>query len=231
MKKRTLLRSIILIVLTLMLIVGGNAKALDQQTVYLPVTFRNYCPNFFDDFSNPASGWDVLENKVALGEYLDGEYRILTKNDNIKFYYAHAPTCDRENYTVEVDARWVGDPGWHYGIFWDRNMDIDDHRYKFSVDTEDLTYRLQHFDGVEWHSPVDWTYSPYINGGIASNHLKITKNGPQIALEVNGFVLVTVTDSSFPSRTYTGIFSAPYDGYPTSDARFDNFSVTQLNGN
>lgn len=227
MKKRILLRLVILITLGLLLVVGGNAKALNQLTIYLPVTFRDHCPNFFDDFSSRASGWRVMEDENVLKEYLDGEYRILTKNDYYKFYYTHAPTCDRENYIVEVDARWVGDPGWHFGIFWDRNMDVNDHRYKFGVDTEYLMYYVRYFDGVEWHTPVDWTYSPYINGGIASNHLKITKNGPQITLEVNGFVLDTFTDSSFPSRTYTGIFSAPFTGYPTSDARFDNFSVSQ----
>ena len=196
--------------------------------VNLPIILRNYCSDFFDDFNNRHSGWFVWEDEYAQWEYLDGEYRILTKDDSYGFYYAHAPTCARENYTVEVDARWVGDPGSHYGIFWDSNRNINDQFYMFGVNTDYQDYYLDHYDGVEWHTIIPWTVSPYINGGTASNHLKITRNGFQITLEVNGIVLVTLTDANLTGRTYTGIFSGSYIGYPTSDARFDNFSVTQV---
>ena len=36
-------------------------------------------------------------------------------------------------------------------------------------------------------------------------------------------------DSNIAGKTYTGIISTPYLGYPTSDARFDNYSVIQVN--
>jgi hypothetical protein len=63
MKKRTFLSASILIILISLLIVGGNAKALNQLTIYLPVTFRDYCsPLFADDFSNPNSGWPVSDD-------------------------------------------------------------------------------------------------------------------------------------------------------------------------
>jgi hypothetical protein len=225
MKKRTLLLSSILIIVASLLIAGGNAKALDQLTVYLPVSFRNYCPNFFDDFSNPASGWYVWEDEDAQWEYLDGEYRILSKDDQY-FYYADAPTCARENYTVEVDARWVGPPGNMYGIMFGIIGDFEQY-YTFEVSSDYQDFSLWRYDGAEWHSIFPWTVSPYINGGIASNHLKITRNGIQITLEVNGNILGTWTDSNITGATRTGVASDPYTDYPTSDARFDNFSVTQ----
>jgi len=201
-------------------------KALDQQTVYLPVTFRNYCPNFFDDFSNSASGWVVWEDEDSQGEYLDGEYRIISKDDQY-YNYSDAPTCARENYTVEVDVRWVGDPGNSYGILLGSNLYFGP-LYSFEVNTDYQDFTLYYWDGVEWHTIIPWTVSPYINGGMASNHLKITRNGIQITLEVNGNILGTWEDGNITGATYTGIFSDPYTGYPTSDARFDNYSVTQL---
>ena len=87
MNKRAFLRSIILIVLSLLLIGSGNAEALDQSTIYLPVSIRDGCPDFFDDFSDPASGWHVVDAWTVRKEYLDGEYRILTKDNYYGYYY------------------------------------------------------------------------------------------------------------------------------------------------
>jgi hypothetical protein len=47
-------------------------------------------------------------------------------------------------------------------------------------------------------------------------------------LAVNGTVLGTWSDNHLIGKTYTGILANPYSGYPTSDARFDNFSINSL---
>jgi hypothetical protein len=195
--------------------------------IYLPVTFR-YCPNFFDDFSNPGSGWFVGEEEYAQYEYFDGEYRILTKDDQY-IVFSGAPTCARKNYMVEVDARWVGTPGESYGILFGIIGDYEQY-YIFDVNTDYQDYGLWYFDGKEFHTIVPITSSSEIKKGVESNHLKITRNGNQITLEVNGTVLGTWTDNRITGATYTGILSTPYIGNPISDARFDNFSVVQLDG-
>lgn len=227
MKKGTLLRSTVMIIVILLIVFGGgSAKALNQETIYLPVTFNAYCPDFFDDFSNPASGWYVGEDKYAKWEYLDGEYRILSKNDGY-FYWSDPPTCARENYTVEVDARWVGDTGNSYGILIGNNTDFDQ-MYSFEVNTDFQDYSLYYWDGFNWETIVPLTVSPYINVGTASNHLKVTRNGNQITFEVNGNVLGTWAGGNITGPTYTGIMSDPYNGYPNTDARFDNFQITNI---
>jgi hypothetical protein len=195
--------------------------------IYLPVTFR-YCPNFFDDFSDPGSGWFVGEEEYAQYEYFDGEYRILTKDDQY-IVFSGAPTCARKNYMVEVDARWVGTPGESYGILFGIIGDYEQY-YIFDVNTDYQDYGLWYFDGNDFHTIVPITSSNEINKGTESNHLKITRNGSQITLEVNDTVLGTWTDNRITGATYTGILSTPYSGYPTSDARFDNYSLVQLNG-
>ncbi len=43
-----------------------------EPVAYLPVIINNYCPDYFDDFSNPASGWPVGEDDDLRTEYLDG---------------------------------------------------------------------------------------------------------------------------------------------------------------
>lgn len=228
MKKRTIFQTSFVLLVLVLIVARGKAKALDQLTVYLPVTFRNYCPDFIDDFSDPASGWYVWEDEDASWEYLDGEYRILSKNDYYEFYYADAPTCARENYTVEVDARWVGEPGNSYGILFGIIGDLDQY-YIWDMNTDYQEYGLWRFDGNEYHTIVPITSSYDINSGNASNHLKVTRYGNKIELEVNGIGLYTWTDNNITGATYTAILSSPYEGYPTSDARFDNFSILSIN--
>ena len=193
---------------------------------FLPFIFGNPCTNFFDDFSDPNSGWAVGEDEDYRYEYFGGEYRALSKNDLYGYMFG-APTCARENYTVDVDARWVGAPGESYGILFGIIGNYDQF-YLFDVNTDYQDYRLLRFDGNDYHSIVPQSHSISINSGTASNQLKITRNGYQITLEVNGSILGSWTDSNIAGETYTGIISTPYLGYPTSDARFDNFSVTQV---
>jgi hypothetical protein len=192
---------------------------------FLPVV-ASFCPDFFDDFSNPASGWEVGEDDYVRSEYLNGEYRILTKQSGY-IYLFRAPICHRQNYVVEVDARWVGTPGASYGLIFGISGDFSQF-YLFEVNTDYQVYWLLRGDPSGWATLVDFTYSPAIHSGAASNHLKVTRNGSQITLEVNGTVLGTWYDSTISGLTGAGLASSPYDDAPVSDARLDNFRVTSL---
>ena len=74
------------------------------------------------------------------------------------------------------------------------------------------------------------TGAPAINGGTASNHLKVTRYGTGITLEVNGTVLGTWYDGTIGGLTGAGLVTNPYNDTPVSDARFDNFSMSALPG-
>ncbi|MHA2402323.1 MAG: hypothetical protein ACXADH_04965 [Candidatus Kariarchaeaceae archaeon] len=197
---------------------------MNQLTLYLPITLRNSYHDFFDNFSNPNSGWGEGEDESVRNEYLDGEYRILTKDDEY-IYFFFAPTCDRQNYVVEVDARWVGTPGLSYGLIFGYTG-TGAQMYIFDVNTDFTDYALYRFD--DGYEIVPPTYSPAINGGTASNHLKVTRNGDQITLEINGQTLGTWVDSKFTGLSSVGFIGNPYLGEPSSDVRYDNFSVTNL---
>jgi hypothetical protein len=198
-----------------------------QARTYLPCVFRDYCADFFDDFSDPSSGWFIGEDPFVRSEYLNGEYRVLSKSD--QYYYVYgAPTCDRENYVVEVEARWAGTPGESYGIVFGITGDYDQY-YDFEINTDYREYGLWRFDGNDWHTIVPITFSWAINGGTATNRLKVTRIGDQIRLEVNGVPLGTWIDGNITGISGVGIASSPYEGEPVSDARFDNFSVIKLN--
>ena len=191
--------------------------------VFLPVITRNYCAPFFDDFSNPASGWPVGEDVLVRIEYLDGEYRILSKDGNY-FYLFRSPSCSRENYVVEVDARWAGTPGDSYGLVFGISGNFSQY-YLFYVSADFGDYALVRRDpaGITLLQP--FTTSPAVLPGRATNHLKATRNGSQITLEVNGSMLGIWNDGAITGSTGAGVFSSPYLNVPVSDARFDNFSM------
>jgi len=195
-----------------------------EPIAFLPVIINNYCPDYFDNFSNPASGWPIWEDDDLRSEYLDGEYRTLTKNNRIMYPFA-APTCDRVNYVLEVDARWVGAPGASYGLIFGITGSPDEF-YLFHMNTVFREYELLHFD--DGNKIVQRSFSDAINPGTAVNHLKVIRDGDQITLEVNGEMLATVTDDKFSGMTGVGILTSPYRGEPTADARYDNFSVMGL---
>ncbi len=196
--------------------------------VFLPLSARDFCVDFFDDFSDPTSGWDVVDDAFHRSEYLDGEFRILSKQSGY-FYLFTAPTCSRQNYVVEVDARWSGTPGYSYGLIFGVLSDFSQF-YLFDINTDSQQFRILRRDPGEFITLVPFTSSFAINGGTATNHLKVMRNGDQITLEVNGVVLGTWTDGTIMGSTFVGIISSPYYETPISDARFDNFSVSVLPG-
>jgi hypothetical protein len=201
--------------------------AYDPYLTSIPIVFRNFCNDFFDDFSNPSSGWFVGEDEFVLSEYLNGEYRIYTKQPG-NYYLFSSQTCDRLSYKVEVDARWVGTPGPSYGILFGILGDFTQF-YLFEINTYYQEYALRRFDPTSVFTIVWPTSSAAINPGDANNHLLVTRVGTQIVLEINGTELGTWDDDSISGLTRVGLVTRPYDNAPTSDARFDNFFVANLN--
>ena len=197
--------------------------------VYLPLTLRNYCADFFDDFSNPASGWFTIDSNLRRVEYLNGEYRVLSKQPGYLFLF-RAPTCARENYTVEADVRWDTNTGSDVGLLFGGDTGAFQRFYFFDINPDYQAYALYRFEPDSIITIASPAQSLVIQPGTSSNHLKVTRNGGQITLEINGATLGSWYDTAISGLTFTGLASAPYDNYPTSDARFDNFRVQSLSG-
>lgn len=201
---------------------------LTMSHVYLPMCTYNFCQDcdFFDDFSDPASGWEVVDNAFVRTQYLNGEYRILTRQSDL--YFFRAPTYDRQDYIVEVDARWADTPGSEYGLIFGIDEDGGPF-YWFIINTDEKFFNLYLADEIGGYGiSIAQGFTSAIRYGTASNHLKATRNGDQITLEVNGNVLGTWFDDMVSGRTGAGLMTIPYYYLPASDARFDNFAMTSL---
>jgi predicted outer membrane repeat protein len=198
------------------------------HTVFQPVVFQDFCRNYFDDFNNPASGWDVVNNEFVRTEYLSGEYRVLSKRSGF-IYLFRSPSCDRQSYVVEANARWVGTPGSSYGLLFGITEGFDQY-YLFDINTDFQEFRLlrRHPGGFATIVPPTSMAPPVIKGGNASNHLKVIRNGDSITLAINGTIVGDWSDGNITGLTGAGLVSGPYNSIPSSDARFDNFSMSYL---
>jgi hypothetical protein len=200
----------------------------DWHFLFLPLCFNRYCPNFLDDFSNPDSGWYAGEDAYVRSEYLNGEFRIFTKQSGYLYMYA-APTCERLNYSVEVDAHCLGNCGNSYGIIFGLGENWN-HFYVFDITTDPVYYRLMRFDASGVTMLAGPIFSPWITEGIYANHLKVVRDGSTITLFINSVKIGDWTDNAISGYTRVGIIvgASVNPNIPTTDARFDNFQVKKL---
>jgi hypothetical protein len=193
----------------------------------LPVIFNNYCPDYYENFSFQTSTWDIINNDRIMTEYLNGEYRMYVKNGpGIVYIYPNA-SCLREDYSIEVDVRWVGNSSAGYGIFFGLNN--DKYLYEFVIGSDSQRYglNLSNINGYEY--PLqNATYSSFINRGTSVNRLKAVRKGTSIILYVNGIKLGTWYDGTINGKTKYGILSSCGRSIPATDTRFDNFRVMNI---
>jgi hypothetical protein len=133
------------------------------------------------------------------------------------------------NYRLEVDVRVVsqldGSPGlifgWSYaiGFYVFEIKNYPDYGY----------YQLMRLDPDGWHVIVPSAYSSYIHPGSQSNHLKVERNGNNIAMYANDHLLASTVDSTFHG-TGVGLISFAYDS-GNFDTRYDNFALYRYNCN
>lgn len=176
-----------------------------------------------DDFSDPASGWQVESDASAEVGYYDGAMRVLVKSPN---WLAWA-SVERElsDFHLFVEATQVAGPDDNeYGVLV-RMKDID-HFYRFSI-SGDGYYLVSKYDGEGWEvlGGDDWIPSDAIQLGATTNLLEIVCQGATMTFLVNDVELVQVEDSTY-SRGGVGLYAGSFFE-PGVEVHFDNLSVTK----
>jgi len=197
-------------------------------TPTLTPTPANY--SFFDDFSDPNSGWLINDDGNAKYSYQNGEYEIGLYHQNwwgavaINDFYA-------TKYSVEADMYRYTGSNVDYGLIFDRlNWD---NFYLFEVTPDYQKYCLYRYDNKNWIELVPWTYSAQINQTNAINHLKVDRDGGNITVYVNGQQLANIYDDTFSNTQArrVGMYAETYsDSVVPGVARFDNFYLQTSGG-
>lgn len=176
---------------------------------------------FQDDFSDPASGWDRVDQSDGITDYADGVYRIFVNTINTDIW--SNPGLDFGDVRVEVDATKVGgNDNNDFGVIC-RYQDSDN--YYFFIASSDGYYGIgrflggkQELIGVESMPP-----SEVIKQGNATNHLRADCIGSKLSLYVNDEFLAQYEDTAFTSGD-VGLIAGSLVS-PGVDIHFDNFKV------
>lgn len=190
----------------------------------LPVTSRNYCSYFVDDFSSPQSGWPMGENEFVKTSYLDGEYQVVSKRAGYMYLF-RAPTCVSSNYVVQATVRWAGNTGNSYGLV----VGVEGNFERFNVFEVNTDYGMYRFYRVEAgkSTPIFGPFqSNAIRRGNEINYLQVTRSLKIFRLSINGVEVGATSDGTDPiPYTGAGFVMSPYNGSPIADVRFDNLLI------
>jgi hypothetical protein len=195
--------------------------------VYLPCLAKNDCGfHFYDDFSNPNSGWWVGDYGDMVFQYLGGEYQIFLR-DSEWSAFGTPDLVLPANYRLQVDAHQTADQPSAYGILfgirWGTNGNYE--AYQFLVEPQTQRYLLDERSmNGSWNAIIPWRDASWaINSGTGTNRLRVERIGPAIYLYINDAAVANAYDSSFtsPGRD-AGAYIDRYELAPL-DVRFDNF--------
>lgn len=173
-----------------------------------------------DDFSDPASGWQVESDFSAEVGYHEDAMRVLVKMPNL-LAWAFAGR-EFSNFHLTVEATQVAGPDNNeYGVLV-RMKDIS-HFYIFSV-SGDGYYQVSKYDGEERKGlSGDWTPSNAIHLGTATNLLKVICQDTTMTFFVNGVQLAQVEDVDY-RRGDIGLYAGSFFE-PGVEVHFDNLRV------
>jgi hypothetical protein len=186
-------------------------------------------PPFFDDFSDPNSGWEADDSEQVRYQYLDGEYQIYLKSSEHVAYAT--PTLTRPYHmSIEVDARVVNESTGDYGIMFGLNPNDSYDFYAFVVhpNASGPRYALIHRRFGSIDLLVDYASSAAIQPGTAVNHLQVVwPQGAPINLYINQSLVATYSGATpFLDQREAGLY-AQSNNTGDIDMRFDNFNIVQ----
>ncbi len=177
---------------------------------------------YSDDFSDPESGWEVSSDEKRIKEYKDGEYHINIIVDDLTTW-SFLPDATLGDFTAEVDIRQVSDVEDDAGALLFRYVD-GDNWYRVAISPLGTFSVMKRVEG-NYIYIQRWTESPAILTGQATNHLKVTCKGDQIAVFVNGQHLTTVRDLAFEEGRIA-LYGMAWKDKPNAHVAFDNLKLT-----
>jgi len=210
-------------------------------TVHLPLVMNGCRFSYFDDFSDPTSGWPTGNTVFGSANYDQGVYRMVANNvGGYKIIAAVSP--DRivpNDAVIKVDAWIESFPQDVLGlspsvglVFGVGTVSI----YDQSIWKEWYEFRVflfeQRYEIWKWSlAGSDYEFTVLTSGNSlailpelnAVHELEVRRSGNVITLVINGTVLETFTDDStlLMGDRIVGISAGHFDR-----AGFDNFEVT-----
>ncbi len=173
---------------------------------------------FQDDFSDPASGWEVGDYDEGSVGYRDGYYFVsATAEDTRMWGLAYRSLGD---VVVEVDATQFSAPANNNNAFGvSCRVQSNNDAYHLLI-SGDGFWSIQKSTASTFEQLVEWTGSDAINQGNATNQLRVVCDGSRLALYCNGQLLGETTDSGWAEGDIS-LSAGSLEPEPT-EIHFDN---------
>ncbi len=172
-----------------------------------------------DDFSSADSAWNLDDSEQVERGISDGVFFLRINAPDTDGWSSYPQTFT--NVTVEVDAAKVAGPDVNnYGVLCQYQ---DAENYYFLQLGSDGTYAISRNLNGESTMLVDWTASPEILTGAATNRIRAECRNGMLGLYVNGTQLALVEDDTFASGKIA-LGAGTYDEAGVQ-VNFDNLAV------
>jgi hypothetical protein len=186
---------------------------------------------FRDDFSNPNSGWDVVNVDHKSTDYQDGGFRLWINDEMLDIWsvpHQYFPGDVR----VEVDATKIGGPDANdFGVICRYTEDDANYIYNFyffiiSSDGRATIAIMTNSQQRYLTASGDMEPAAAVRTGNATNHIRADCIGSTLTLYVNGQMVAQVIDPTHPSGGDVGLIAGTWDEAGV-EILFDNFVVTR----
>lgn len=177
---------------------------------------------FFDDFSNPGSGWEHFASAEGTMDYDGNGYRFLVNGLQTNFW--STPGRSFGDVRLEVDVAKVGGPDENrIGLL----CRFIENNYYFFMVSSDGYYTIGKYIGksIIQLNQSQMQYSEAVHTGLAVNHLRADCIGSGLTFYINGIPVAQAQDADFPQGE-VGLLAGTFS-QPGVDVIFDNFVVVQ----
>ena len=172
-----------------------------------------------DDFSDPATGWTIIDEPEMQAGYVDGGYQI-SATRRVGVIYATSDFVLGDG-VITVEALDLPDSAFHYkGIFLRSSNRGNLFGFMIAPDGTTLSFRYQAGDLFQYES-VNLDPALYRHG--EPNVLRVEAEGRRLAFSVNGELLAEVNNAT--AIGFAGLVISPGD--ELSGTIFDNWRVEQ----
>ena len=177
---------------------------------------------FYDDFTNPATGWERFTSAEGTMDYDGSGYRFLVNALQANFW--STPGKSFKDVRVEVDVAKLSGPDENrIGLL----CRFVENNYYFFMVSSDGYYTIGKYIGgnVIQLGQSEMQYNESIHTGLAVNHLRADCRGNTLIFYVNGTPVAKAEDSDLAEGD-VGLLAGTF-AQPGVDVIFDNFVVLQ----
>ncbi|MBA4376318.1 MAG: hypothetical protein C0401_09130 [Anaerolinea sp.] len=177
-----------------------------------------------DDFSDPASGWEIFDGDFGRSVYDRGGYLVEAQKDETTMWGTAGKNFD--NIRIDVDVRMLTAPANGNNAFGvDCRIQPNGDGYSFHI-SSDGWFAIIKFENEGSTQLYKWEQSSAILQGNEINHITAVCQGNHLTFMVNDVQLAEVTDETY-SQGDISLSATTYETEPTS-VMFDDIIVLQL---